>query len=395
MDLRCQGDEELRGKLLKDRDVARVVESAREAQEIGIRRHLLSTAVRITDAMAPKITDMVEQCRNLLGVQTEIETYVMPSPVFNAGCYKPEGERVFLMLSSGLLEAFDADELRFVVGHELGHHLFDHHEIPIGVLLKNSKNKTGPLALKLFAWSRYAEISADRAGFVCAADIEPVASAFFKLASGLTGDLVQMRADDLIEQLGDIRQELERQKSADAAIRMDWFSTHPFSPLRLRAAKFFAESSLYREGGNTVDSLEGEVHELMALMEPSYLESRSDEAELMRRLLFSGGFWVADTSDGISDEELELMERLLGAGRVKKGMDVDAIKADVERRARDVKEEVPRMRRVQVIRDLCLIALADGHAKDPEREVLYEIAKMVEIDVGVVDRTLENPPKLD
>ena len=42
--------------------------------------------------------------------------------------------------------------------------------------------------MKLYAWNRNAEISADRAGLLCCQDFEAVGRTFFKLSSGVTTD---------------------------------------------------------------------------------------------------------------------------------------------------------------------------------------------------------------
>ena len=97
-----------------------------------------------------------------------------------------------VMLSSSLLEGFEPDGLQFVIGHELGHHLFDHRRIPVGALLGGEVQIGAALALRLFAWQRYAEISSDRAGLACAGRLEPAAHALFKLSSGLRGGRVRV-----------------------------------------------------------------------------------------------------------------------------------------------------------------------------------------------------------
>ncbi len=397
-DLRCKGDVELREKLLEDRDIAQAVERARAEKEAGIRRRLLASAVRVTEDMSPKLHRIAEECRRRLEVEAEVEVYVFPSPTFNAACVKPEQGRVFVLLSSSLVEAFDEDELEFVMGHELGHHIFDHHELPIAELLHDGGIANQQNALRLFAWSRYAEISADRAGLACTRSIEPAARAFFKLASGLSGNKIEMNADELIAQLGDMKSELARERTEgdlrDAPHHDDWFASHPFSPLRLRAAKAFVESELFVPGGHPRDELEAEVNELMSLMEPGYLEEQSDVAESMRRLLFTGGILIA-AQGGIDDREIAMMEKLLGAGRFRKDMNVDALRLDLPRRTRDVRENVPALRRMQVIRDLCLIALADQRVDENERTLLYEMAEQIGVAKSLVDRTLAQGPGLD
>lgn len=394
--VRCAGDLELLEKLKSNRDIARVVERLEEDETPrGVRARLLGTSVRITDAMSPELLYIAAHCRDVLDVDAELETFVFPSADFNAMAVKPEDGRLFVLFSSSMLESFSSDELEFVMGHELGHHLFEHHDMPIGALVNGKVDLEPATVLMLFAWSRYAEISADRAGLACARKMDPVASAFFKLASGLSGGAVKMLPEQFVEQLGDMREELDRGRSADGVARADWFSTHPFSPLRIRAAKAFAEST-YFGGERSIEDVEGEVNDLMALMEPSYLEESSPEAEMMRRLLFTGGVVVAAASGGVSDEERAALEKLLGEGRLgARELDVAAISADLERRARDVCEEVPFLRRVQVIRDLCLIALADHDVDDAERAALYRIADLVDVQRDSVDRALDNPPELD
>jgi hypothetical protein len=50
---------------------------------------------------------------------------------------------------------------------------------------------------------------------------------------------------------------------------------------------------------------------------------------------------------------------------------------------------------MQVLRDLCLVALADQRIDDGERSLLYEIAQQVDVSPVMVDRLLSNPPHLD
>jgi hypothetical protein len=328
----------------------------------------------------------VSSCRDKLGIDIPIELYVYGSAEFNAACVKPESGRLFVLLSSSLLEAFHGAELRFVVGHELGHHLFGHHDIPVGHILEGEERPAPELALKLFSWSRYAEISADRAGAACAEDPDGVANALFRLASGLRTDLVHVRIDELATQVDDMQLEL-----ADPSNRpemTDWFATHPFSPMRVKALKHFADSELSRPGGKPVDFLEAQVQALMSLMEPSYLDEKSEIAETMRRLLFAGAIAVADASNGISKAEIAVFEKFFGEGSFSDRLDVAALRRELENRAADARQKVPPTRRIQVLRDLCLVVRADGLVDAAGVEVLRNLAKSLEISTAVIDQTL-------
>ena len=383
--VRASGERELAEQLLADREVQDGIERlGRAGISGGTRRHLLATAIRLTPDMAPDVHAFITACQHALGIEAPIETYVYPEPMFNAAAVAPEDGRLFLLLSSALLEAFEPDELRFAVGHELGHHGFEHHRIPVGPLLGGAGRIDAVLALRLFAWQRYAEISADRAGLVAAGGLDPAARALFKLASGLHGHRVKVRLDQFLAQAADWRDHAQRPAGADDRLRSDVFATHPFSPLRLKALELFAGSQVLRPEGMSVIELETAIQDLMGVMEPSYLQDPSDAAEAMRRLLFAGGVAVAAAAGRVTEQSLKTLERLLGPGSIPSQVKPDVIRADLPGRIERVNRLVAPLRRAQVIRDLCVIACADGHLDEPKLAVMREIARAVGVDESVI-----------
>ena len=394
-DIRCANDLALYEKLIQHQDVKRVNDRiARHEAEgpSGIRRNLLANSVRLTEGMAPDITAMAQECVDKLGVELELELYVYSSPQFNAACFKPEDGRLYVMFSSSLLEGFNGQELKFVIGHELGHHAYDHHAIPIGYLLKGQQRPDPKLALELFAWSRYAEISADRAGAHCAQDMAAVASALFKLSSGLTTKVIEFSLDDFVAQVDDMQ--VVDQEPGKGAPQSDWFSTHPFSPLRVKALKLFEQSTLYG-GKGSVSDLEMGVQSVLSMMEPSYLEAKTDTAEAMRRLLFTGLIAVADAVDGISSEELEVFGKFFGRYAFTDKLDVQKIKETIGRRLHEVNQKASQTQCMQVLHDMCLMAQADGGVRPNERLVLDEVAKGLNIPTSFICQVVESRKDLD
>jgi tellurite resistance protein len=394
--LRSRGDRELAEKLLEEPVVKRVIERLEHEEEEsprGVRRQLLATSLRITESIMPDVSAEVQDCRERLAVDTPLEVYLYPSASFNAAAVKPEDGRLFILLSSSLLEAFPGGERRFVIGHELGHHLYGHHDIPIGHVLRGRERPRPGLALRLFAWSRYAEISADRAGAHCVDDPDDVVRSLFRLASGLTRPLDGVRIADFMDQVDELR--VEQDEPGRGAPTADWFSTHPFSPLRLKALKFFFDSELRRPDGFSVASLEARVQQLMGLMEPSYLEEKSDVAETARRLLFAGVIAVANASDGVSDVERKVFEDFFGKTSFGESLDIAAIVASLEARIVEAKERVPHARRIQVLRDLCIMARADGRVSPEEKDVMCRIAADLEVPSEIVNETLCGECELD
>ena len=139
----------------------------------------------------------------------------------------------------------------------------------------------------------------------------------------------------------------------------------------------------------STDELEAHVATLMALMEPSYLDEKSTIAELMRRTLLAGAIAVADADGHISEAEVAVFEKFFGRRSFSDKLDVARIKADLDQRIADMNNKVPPPRRVQVVRDLCLVVRAEGEVEAHGRRVLDDIAKRLEVPAAIVDQTLE------
>jgi len=391
--VRCEGDRELHSKLLKVDEVIAARRKLEESSTGGVRRQLLATALRLTKSMSPKLYDMLAAATEKLKLAIPVESYVYNSPTFNAACIKPEDGTLLLMFSSSLLERFDETELLFVMGHELGHHLYNHHEIPIAMMVRGKEKVSPKLALQLFSWSRYAEISADRAGAICAEDPDGSARALFKLASGLTTDLIEIRIDEFAAQADEM--DLERQTSKDDSHSEDWFMTHPFTPMRVKALQLFFQSKWVEGGTTSKTQLEADTHELMAMMSPTYLEEKTDVAETMRRVLFAAGCGLMKVSGEISDDEIEAFEKLFGEGAFSERLDMEALDEALDKRISDAVATVSRARRVQVVRDLCLIAVADGRVTSAEREYVHKIGKRLKLQPAIVEHCFNRDVDLD
>lgn len=392
-DFQCEGDRALHAKLLEVDEVKKVRKELEENPSRSTRRQLLATSLRLTKTMSPRLHEMLASCAKILELDIPTETYVYNSPQFNAACIKPENGTLLLMFSSSLLEKFDEQELMFVMGHELGHHLFAHHDIPIGYLIKGENRVDARLALQLFSWSRYAEISADRAGALCADDGDASARALFKLASGLTSDLIEIHIDEFAAQSDEMAMTDEPGK--DDANADDWFMTHPFTPLRVKALQTFFRSDIMQPSGISREQLEADNHELMQLMSPTYLQEDSEMAEMMRRVLFAAGCVLMKVSGSINEKEIAAFDALFGEGTYGDHLDIDKLEERLAGRITDANNVVPLARRAHIIRDLCLIAVADGRVSRNEREFIHSVGRDLELSTTVIDHCFERDVELD
>ena len=390
---RCEGDQDLHEKLLKEKEVQAVCKKMEEQPDRSVRRQLLATSLRLTRSMSPKLHDMLTSCASTLQMDIPLEAFVYNSPQFNAACIKPEDGRLMLMFSSSILEKFDEQELLFVMGHELGHHLFRHHDIPIGYLVNGQNPAPARLALQLFAWSRYAEISADRAGALCTADANSSARALFKLASGLTTNLIEINIDDFAAQADAMDLETPRGKQTEAS--SDWFMTHPFTPLRVKALQSFFSSNLVVDGGISRDQLESRCHDLMGLMSPNYLDEKSEVAETMRRVLFAAGLGLIRCSGGVKEQEMEAFDSLFGPGSYSENLDFEALEDLLDKRIADANQSVSPARKTQLLRDLCLLAVCDGRVTQKERQYIHNIGSKLGVSPTVIENCFQRDADLD
>ena len=141
--------------------------------------------------------------------------------------------------------------------------------------------------------------------------------------------------------------------------------------------------------------LEVGVQAILSLMEPSYLEAKTDTAESMRRLLFAGLIAVADASNGISDKELAIFAKFFGKYAFSDKLDIEKIKQTLDLRVQDVLEKTSEPQRMQVMHDLCTMSQADGGVTADERAELERIAVSLKIPSAFICQSLDNSKELD
>src|SRR3954469_17749577 len=92
--------------------------------EPQVRLAFLANAVRVSETQHPRLHAMWADVGRTLDAPAEYPLYVTQDPTYNAaalGMDKP-----FVMVHSELIRDFADDEIRFVLGHELGHVMSGH-----------------------------------------------------------------------------------------------------------------------------------------------------------------------------------------------------------------------------------------------------------------------------
>lgn len=203
-------------------------------------RQLIERAYRVTPQSAPGVWSLIQAGAARLG-PGPVEVYVVASRVLNAYTFGLASPKV-VVIESALLEALDADELAFVISHELGHVRLGHTWLNslVGGLsgIPSPAAALGLMRLAFLWWNRACEHSADRAGLLATAKPEKAISALVKLATGgqARSPAEVERALKLVEaQGGDVAGQL-----AEA------LGTHPLMAKRIGELRRYAASAAYR-----------------------------------------------------------------------------------------------------------------------------------------------------
>jgi uncharacterized tellurite resistance protein B-like protein len=388
------GDRDLRAALLADKRFVRIVVAhADDSPALSARRQLLLSALRLRAEIAPDAFAALDEIHSVLGLRNKVELYCVASREINAFVVPPEDGVISVGLTSEALERLDPAELRFVLGHEMGHLLFDHLRMDPNRVMSDERLAPVHVA-RLCAWLRYAELTADRVGLLCADDFDAAVRAFFKLTSGLSAAHFLQHADDCAHQLAEL--EAKQMESTE----QDWFSTHPYSPLRVKALDLFARSETFhrlcgRSGSEAAfhrllgksgkplseAALEQEVTRIMKHMDPSFLDG--DDTEGGREFLALAGLAVACADGTIVASEERALKKIIGKrgvlsdGTGLRELSAEAREERLRQLARELSARLTPLRRCKLIEDLVAVALADRKLAKQEIQVLRAAAELL------------------
>ena len=181
------------------------VDGLKKQSSESSRVRLLAEAIQITPGLFPAIAEQLSHLEDRLSLSEKIDCFVTSDPRVEAFCVphnRSSSCGYSVVLSSGLVERLKPDEVRFVVGHEVGHHLCEHWKYP----QHDEENSVG-FRLAALQLSRAAEISADRIGLVASVSLESACAAMIKVASGLGSPHVRVDIPSILAQFRQLAEE--------------------------------------------------------------------------------------------------------------------------------------------------------------------------------------------
>jgi Zn-dependent protease with chaperone function len=218
--------------------------------ERAFRLTYLAGAVRVSERQFPHIYELVRDGAYILDLPEVPEVYVLQKPEVNAmalGRDKP-----FIVITTGMVNLYDPEELRWVIGHELGHILSGHavYRTMLVILLGLAARAAWtPLGLGLQAiiwgleeWFRKSELSCDRAGLLAGQDIDAARRGLMKLAGGAY--LSELNPDAFREQAREYDAVPDLRDSILKILQLRG-NTHPFAVVRFAELDYWATHGEY------------------------------------------------------------------------------------------------------------------------------------------------------
>jgi len=265
---------------------------------------------KVEEGTLPHYYNMFHEIKEKLCFEGDIDFYITGDSSVNAFsiCSMNPDEPNIINVNSSLIELMTDNELRFVVGHEMGHLINGNTKLTRLINFVYPGDTQAPVTLqyKIRLWGQLNELIADRYGFLAMPDINVCISAFFKMASGLDFDKMKVNIDKFIE---------ENRKRLDF-FRNDKglnFDVHPVNPIRVEALYDFSRSEFFVKGGTKRKKLQEEMDDLISIL----LRVRNSELDTyMADFIASAGLMVASADKNVSDEEIEVILEELSATKI-------------------------------------------------------------------------------
>ena len=217
----------------------------------------VAQTIRVTKTQCPQLHVQLRESCAILGM-SEPELYVAQNPLPNA--WTSGHVRPYIILTSGLLDLMNEDEIMAVIAHELGHIKSGHvlyrtmalcitlvltligdMTLGIGRLVGRSLEAT------LLEWYRMSEFTGDRAALLVVQDPQVMLSLMMKFAGGSLFQRNQLDPQEFLKQA-------DLYEAVDASLLDRIYKmllvmpvTHPLTIVRAREIMNWSESREYKD----------------------------------------------------------------------------------------------------------------------------------------------------
>ena len=139
---------------------------------------------KVDKNISKKLYTLFNSVKENLGYKEKLDFYISSDSSVNAFALSSteDDEPNIININSSLLKLMNDDELRFIIGHEIGHLINKNANLNklINFVFPTNSNLPGVLMNKIRLWEQLSELIADRYGFLANPSLPVCISAFFK-----------------------------------------------------------------------------------------------------------------------------------------------------------------------------------------------------------------------
>ena len=269
-------------------------------------KSLLSTSVRVTSEIFPKVSKAIDQVFERLKLKNNFNFFITANHLqTQALCsMMPQSSNAEIIITSKMIDLLNGEELQSVIGHEVSHFYYQHSLYP-----SPNQARTKTEFLNLLHLSRAAEISADRAGFLGSGSLEYSLRSMLKITSGLGDQHLQFNFSAYLNQL----RELTEIKGDQTQL----YSTHPTFLNRMQALIWFSMSREYnqffetnKKGVYDLKTVDQKINESIKKVTGNELDVSNKE--IIERALLWGALWIYLGDKKFSKQEQEKFSKRFG-----------------------------------------------------------------------------------
>lgn len=283
------------------------------------KNQLIKEGVRITKSSRPDVIETFEKSFSMFREKQQFEVFTQKnlSESENATVFIENGLPIFVFMHD-ILRTFTQNEIKSVIGHELGHFLLGHtlrndELVRVGLALSRAKEleilNNHPDLLDLILYVNISlddegnikylggilpqlqELSADRIGLLVSRDLQSSITGLVKIAGGSFSDTI-----NITEYIDAGKRELRLE--AD-----DIYLSHPYGPKRSWALQFFSETDLFKkaigmQGGKPISEISKILPEIVPFPEDEIIKQSPIEAPMkiqdyiLQLYFFNGVAWA-------------------------------------------------------------------------------------------------------
>lgn len=332
--------------------------------------------MKVDKEILPEFYALCQDVKQRLNFNEPVDFYVTGDSSLNAFSIaaEEEGQPHIVNVNSAMFDLMSEEELRFVVGHELGHIINKDSALKRLVYFVFPPDTTMPpitLQYKIRLHDQLAELVADRYGFLANGNLNACVTAFYKMSSGL--DLAKMNVS-IDALLADNRKRLEYFLKGKGLSRYD----HPVNPIRVQAINLFATAKDEKE-------MEDGMDELISIL---LKVGNGPLDEDLSVFIASAGLIVANADDQVTDKEIEhIIQNLAGLQIFPKRFLDSIARADVGKlftaSVQNILKQDPGMRD-GILEYMMSLVLSDKEIAKDEIGLIYGFGK----DIGFTDKEI-------